>query len=188
MKTIDKIIEIVDNEELKDILNIGWIDRDEEIGRFVPLLNTLFFKFESKCLRVHRQQNTDFEICIKLVEESEIINEKYNNTVFEDYEFCISSLSNMFLYEMRENNYITKMEWYSDTEEKYQNGIVKCIGFEVSNNSYIFLDPISYNSFEIGKKEERNQWIGNHLNHKENRFIIYNSKELLFRKWRKREV
>ncbi len=31
MTTIDEIIEIVNNEELEDILNIGWIDKDEGI-------------------------------------------------------------------------------------------------------------------------------------------------------------
>jgi hypothetical protein len=132
-------------------------ENDEAIGRFVPLLNTVFLEFKSKYLRIHRRQTTDFDLCLKLVDKSEIVGEKNYNRVFEEYEFCISSLSNMFLYEDRMQNFITKIELYSDTEEKYKNGIVQCIGLEVLKNSYIFFNPLCFNTIEIGKREERDQ-------------------------------
>ncbi|EJO5349385.1 hypothetical protein NRP93_003561 [Clostridium botulinum] len=41
MKKIDEIVEIIKNKELEDIFNIGWIDGDKEIVKFVPTLNTI---------------------------------------------------------------------------------------------------------------------------------------------------
>ncbi|UWG96252.1 hypothetical protein LPY66_15280 [Dehalobacter sp. DCM] len=185
MTIINEIIEIVNNEELEDILNIGWIDRDEEIRRFVPLLNTIFLEFKSKCLKIHRKQNTDFEISMKLIDKHEIFNEKSYNEVFKKYEFCTSSLLNMFLYENRIQNFITKIESYSETEEKYISGIVKCIGFEVMNNSYIFLNPLSYNTIEIGKKQEWDQWLRELTDDGPGILLNYNPKQLLLKEWRR---
>jgi hypothetical protein len=125
---------------------------------------------------------------LKLVDKSEIVGEKNYNRVFEEYEFCISSLSNMFLYEDRMQNFITKIELYSDTEEKYKNGIVQCIGLEVLKNSYIFFNPLSFNTIEIGKKEERDQWIENLLSIEQSNLLTFNHQELLFKEWRKIEL
>lgn len=188
MKKIDEIVEIIKNEELEDILNIGWIDRDEEIVKFVPTLNTIFFEFKSKYLTIHREQNTDFEICIELINKDEILNEKYCNEIFKEYEFCTSSLLNMFLYKDRKQNFVTKMEAYSENEEKYNNGIVKCIGFEIRDNSYVFLDPLSFNSIEVGKKEERDQWFESILNDKQCKLLSYNPEEMFFKEWRKEDI
>lgn len=185
MATIDEIFKIINNEELEDILNIGWIDKDEEIARFVPMLNTVFLKFKSKYLRIHRRQTTDFDLCMKLVDEREIIEEKCFNSVFEEYEFCTSSLLNMFLYENRTQNFVTKIELYSETEEKYKSGIVKCIGFELLKNSYIFFDTVSYNSIEIGKKEEMDKWLEGFSNTAVSILLKFNPQELLFKEWRK---
>ncbi|EJO5349386.1 hypothetical protein NRP93_003562 [Clostridium botulinum] len=80
------------------------------------------------------------------------------------------------------------MEAYSENEEKYNNGIVKCIGFEIKDNSYGFLDPLSFNSIEVGKKEERDQWFESILNDKQCKLLSYNPEQMFFKEWPKEDI
>ncbi len=59
---IDQIKTIMKNEELEDVLVIGYIDDDEDVDRFVPLLNYVYLIFESKIIRILRKQSTNFQI------------------------------------------------------------------------------------------------------------------------------
>lgn len=176
------ILSLVEEEEVQDIFNIGYIDDDDEIKSFVPSLNFIFMEFETKYLRIHRKQTEHFEIDLKLIEKDQF-NVEVNKFEADDYQVCISSLSGMFLYEDRTNKFIEKIEMYVDNDEAYQDSRVKCLGFEIGNNSYLFLDPLSWNTMEIGKIEERDKWFNEIPNRKNDKVLHYNSENLTFKSW-----
>ena len=178
------ILSLVEKEEVQDIFNIGYIDDDDKIKSFVPLLNTIFIEFETKYLHIHKKHTEDFEIELKLIEKKELITEIKKNKI-DDYQVCISSLSGMFLYENRTNNFIEKIELYVDDDNAYQDSRVKCIGFEIGNNSYVFFDPLSWNGIEIGKIEERDKWFKEIPKRKNDTVLLYNSEKLIFKSWLK---
>ncbi len=107
--------------------------------------------------------------------------EKDLHDVFEEYKFSTSSLLGMFFYEDRGKAYIDKIELYCDSEENYRNGIVKCLGLDVRNNSYIFLNPLSFHSLEIGKRDERDEWFENVPNMEQNVLMDYNPQKLIYK-------
>jgi len=176
---MNDILSLVEKEEVKDIFNIGYIDHDNEISVFVPLLNIVFLEFETKYLRIQRKQTTDFEIDLKLIGKNELPTAVKENEI-DDYPVCISSLSGMFLYEDRTNNFIEKVEMYVNNDEAYRDLRVKCLGFKIGNNSYVFFDPLSWNAMEIGKIEERDKWFREIPNR------IHNN-SLLFKSWMKKK-
>ena len=179
-----EIIAIVEKEEVQDIFNIGYIDDDDEIKVFVPSLNIIFLEFETKYLRIKREQTENFEIDLKLIEKKKLFKEVANYK-FDNYEVCISSLLGMFLYENRTNNFIEKMEMYVANDEAYHDSRVKCIGFKIGNNSYLFFDPLNWNNMEIGKSFERNIWFEEIPKRKNNETLRCNSGNLIFKSWTK---
>lgn len=182
MAKINEILEIIETEALEDILCKGWIDNDEETPIFVPHLSTVYLEFKSKYLKLYRKQTTDFDIEMSLMEKDKLKDEKYTHEVYEEYQFCISSLYNMFIYEGRKNYKITEIEMYCESEEKYNNGIAKCIGLQILSNSYVFFDGLGLNSIEVGKREERDEWFDFIPNMEQNVLVDFNPKNLIYKK------
>lgn len=183
MTQMNEILQIIQNEELEDILCKGWIDNDEEIPRFVPHLSTVYLEFKSKYLKLYRKQTTDFNIEMSLIEKDKLKDEKKIHEVYEEYQFCVSSLYNMFIYEGRKDYKISEIQMYCESEEMYNNGIVKCIGFELAHNSYIFFDGLGLNSIEIGKREEKDKWFSDVPNMNQGLILNFNPRNLIQKKW-----
>ena len=180
MTIMDELLQIIQTEELEDILCNGWIDNDEEITRFVPHLSTVYLEFKSVYLKLYRKQTTNFDIKMSLMEKNKLKDEKYTHEVYEEYPFCILSLYNMFIYEGRKE--IAEIEMYTESEEKYNNGIVKCIGLQIPNNSYVFFDGLGLDNIEVGKREERDRWFDFFPNMDQNVLVNFNPKDMIYKK------
>jgi len=89
----------------------------------------------------------------------------------------------MFIYEEeRIKNFVKTFECYIESDLHFKNGVIKCLGIELKNDTYIFFNPLNFNNIEIGKKAERDDWFEYVPYMNQGVVLSYAPKELKYKK------
>lgn len=153
MSKKEHIIEIVRTKSLTDILVTGFVDQSDSNYQFYPMLHQIYFKFEDVTVRFASiGQGSAVEIGVV----PEILCEF---DIDEGDAFCVSSLSLLLFVAPYHKARARSMEvFYSDSENP-EEGVLKCVGFELDLGEYIFLDPCNYFGMQIGCRDKRDAWL-----------------------------
>jgi hypothetical protein len=161
MSEMNKIIEILYNEPVKDIVVPGFIDEDNGHKNFHLMLNSVYFEFDHKFLRF-ASIDQYFRLSMKVVEELTC-----DFDIDEDDEFCLSSLFELTLSDAYSSARVTFLRCFLDAESDIEAGVVKCAEFHFENRNIIFIDPTYTYGIRIGTQEQRDRWISDYASKEE---------------------
>jgi hypothetical protein len=83
----------------------------------------------------------------------------FNFELGEDEEYAISSIAKLCLRSPQEPRYVVSMYLVISETTSINDGVVKCAAFELEQDDFLFLDPITLSGIQIGKREAYESWL-----------------------------
>ena len=148
--------EEIKQEKILDILVCGLVDIEDGIAEFIPIMEYLYFKFETKTI--------EFES----IEQYSKLKIEYMNQLaykFEDEDMypAYSSISELVLTDTMAKNTVKSIEIYGG--EQIDNELIcYAVSFHLNSGQEIFIDPSFYYGIGIGGKHQKDTWFNNYPN------------------------
>ncbi|MEQ8754929.1 MAG: hypothetical protein RID09_15640 [Coleofasciculus sp. G1-WW12-02] len=159
MSQLDQIISLIKSSPLTDIITVGFIDHDNDIDvkMFNIIQTELYLEFEPyfiRCSSINQYDKLKMEVVDKIV---------FDFKIEEGDEYCISSISDMYLFDPYGTNEITSIEFLLDQEIDIDEGVFKCVQLNIGSKDKIFLDPTHTFGIKINGKSSFIEWIDNKI-------------------------
>src|SRR5262249_40379115 len=144
---IKSLITAIQSNTITDIFIVGYIDYCGATKQFHPMLENIYIELGQQLLRCSSIEQYD-KLRMTLVEKITCDFE-----IDDDDEFCIISISQMYLLNSHVPNYITSLHVFVNGECHPQEGVFKCAGLGIGDHDYLFLDPTHIFGIHLGKME-----------------------------------
>jgi hypothetical protein len=91
-----------------------------------------------------------------------IVEKMENDPIIEqesDFELCVCSVSELYLKYIYDENRVTHLIAYLDSESRIEEGVVKAAEFQLGESGVVFLDPFNLFGIRIGTEQQRDEWL-----------------------------
>ena len=150
---MEKLRHLFASEMISDVIVTGFVDRDDPVQSFHPMLQCVYVRFESCYLRC--SSINQWFLQLEIVSE---IAPSFDVEAIEADEYCIASIWSAFVFNSHLEHKITSFHCLLDKDCKLEDGKVKTGGFCLEHGETLFFDPSSLEGICIGSKEQVYKW------------------------------
>lgn len=155
---LDRLVSLLRQEVINNVLVTGYVDRSERIPQFRPVPDTVYLELGHGLLRMDAIGQYDQ---LKLSHVAEIALEDI--VVDEDDEPAVGSYERTFLTFGSTEPRCTGLRYWTDERSDPGAGVVKCLGIEIDDVDTIFADPTWHFGIHLGTAEHLQRWRRDHF-------------------------
>jgi hypothetical protein len=155
---MNEIIELLQTESLTEILSGGYIDDDDEPKRSRLLLRCIYLAFGDRLLRCTSVGQFD-QLKFDIVEHVDPTFSSDDLRIFQEYQFCLIPLTNLFVTEALSNHRVVGLRYFFDSRADPTRGIVTTAAMFLERGEVLFLDPRNTFGVHVGNKLAFEAWI-----------------------------
>jgi len=158
MSDIQDVLLLIGNKLLTGVLVVGYLDpeRRPPYKMFIPLLETMYLKFEDKllkCSSINQYDQLKLDVVDEVAPGPDFFPEEYG-------ELCVGSMSDFFTGNAYSGSRVDSFVAFLDYESKLELGIVRGAEFDLGQHGLIFLDPIHvFGVLPHTCAQQRDDWI-----------------------------
>lgn len=154
MKSI--FFDAIKQENISDILLCGVVDIEDGIAEFIPIMEYMYFKFDTKIIKFESvEQYSKLKI--------EYVNKLTYKFEDEDMYPANSSIGEIVLTDTMAKNTVRLVEIYGG--EQIDNELIcYAVSFHLYSEQEIFIDPSFHYGIGIGGEHQKNAWFNNYPN------------------------
>jgi hypothetical protein len=162
---MDKLVSLLEATPLTGIVAGAFIDNDDEPKQTRLLLQCIYLKFDNQLLRCSSVGQFD-QLAFELVDGIDPAASSSEARLFEDYEFCLVPLTNLFVSEALSNHRVSGIRCFLDSRADADRGVVTVAAMFLESGETLFLDPRNTFGIRIGNRLDFDVWV--RLNTNEN--------------------
>ena len=155
---MDKLVSFLETASLTGIFAGAFIDEDDEPKRVRLLLECIYLEFDDQLLRCSSIGQFD-QLALELVGDVDPTASARDARLFEDYEFCLVPLTNLFVGEALSSHRVMGIRCLLDARADAERGIVTVAAMFLENGETLFLDPRNTFGVRIGNKLDFDAWV-----------------------------
>ena len=155
---MDELVSFLETASLTVIFAGAFIDDDDEPKQARLLLECVYLKFADRLLRCSSVGQFD-QLAFELVSRIDPAGSSSDARLFEDYEFCIVPLTNLFMSEALSSHRVMGIRCLFDARADAERAVVTVAAMFLENGETLFLDPRNTFGVRIGNKFDFDEWV-----------------------------
>jgi len=155
---MDKLVRFLETTLLTGVFSGAFIDDDDEPKRARLLLDCIYLQFSNQLLRCSSIGQYD-QLAFELVSDVDPAASASDARLFEDYEFCLVPLTNLFVSEALSGHRVMAIRCLLDARADAERGVVTVAAIFLENGETLFLDPRNTFGVRIGNQLDFDEWV-----------------------------
>jgi hypothetical protein len=155
---MNELVSFLGTSSLTGVFAGAFIDDDDEPKQARLLLQCIYLKFADHLLRCSSIGQFD-QLALELVSSVDPAASSSDARLFEDYQFCLVPLMNLFVSEALSSHPIIGIRCFVDTRADAERGIVSVAAMFLENGETLFLDPRNTFGVRIGNRRDLDELV-----------------------------